>query len=99
MYIKSPSRLHLGLIDMNGSYGRLDGGIGLTIKDPNLLLYGEPAEKGITIEFDDNFTFTDEIKSLQQPKKLLIIMMWMKDFTLELTRHICLIQDLGLELK
>lgn len=62
MYIKSPSRLHLGLIDMNGSYGRLDGGIGLTIKDPNLLLYGEPAEKGITIEFDDKFTFTDEIK-------------------------------------
>ena len=62
MYIKSPSRLHLGLIDMNGSYGRLDGGIGLTIKDPNLLLYGEPAEKGITIEFDDKFPFTDEIK-------------------------------------
>lgn len=62
MYIKSPSRLHLGLIDMNGSYGRLDGGIGLTIKDPNFILYAEPAEKGITIEFDDNFPFTDSIK-------------------------------------
>ena len=46
MYIKSPSRLHLGLIDMNGSYGRLDGGIGLTIQDPHLILYGESAEKG-----------------------------------------------------
>ena len=62
MYIKSPSRLHLGLIDMNGSYGRLDGGIGLTIKDPNFLLYAEPAEKGISIEFDDKFPFTDDIK-------------------------------------
>ena len=62
MYIKSPSRLHLGLIDMNGSYGRLDGGIGLTIKDPNFLLYAETAEKGITIDFDDKFPFTDDIK-------------------------------------
>ena len=51
MIIKSPSRLHLTLIDMNGSYGRIDGGIGLTIKDPNFVLYGEPAEKGITVDF------------------------------------------------
>ena len=56
MYIKSPSRLHLGLIDMNGSYGRLDGGIGLTIQDPNFILYGESAEKGITIDFNENNT-------------------------------------------
>ena len=53
MYIKSPSRLHLGLIDMNGSYGRLDGGIGLTIQEPNFILYGESAEKGITIDFNE----------------------------------------------
>ena len=63
MYIKSPSRLHLGLIDMNGSYGRLDGGIGLTIQEPNFILYGESAEKGITIDFNEEFNFTDEIKS------------------------------------
>lgn len=69
MYIKSPSRLHLGLIDMNGSYGRLDGGIGLTIKDPNFLLYAEPAEKGISIEFDDKFPFTEDIK-LECNKKI-----------------------------
>ena len=62
MYIKSPSRLHLGLIDMNGSYGRLDGGIGLTIQDPNLCLYAETAEKGITVDFNDNFIFDDDIK-------------------------------------
>ncbi len=54
MIIKSPSRLHLALIDMNGSYGRIDGGIGLTVQDPNFVLYGEPAEKGITVEFSED---------------------------------------------
>ncbi len=63
MYIKSPSRLHLGLIDMNGSYGRLDGGIGLTIADPSLLLYCEPAEKDITVDFNDNFEFGDGLRN------------------------------------
>ena len=63
MLIKSPSRLHLGLIDMNGSYGRLDGGIGLTIQDPNLILFGEPAEKGITVDFNENFNFNETIKN------------------------------------
>ena len=63
MYIKSPSRLHLGLIDMNGSYGRLDGGIGLTIQDPHLILYGESAEKGITVDFSDDFKFNDDIRN------------------------------------
>lgn len=62
MYIKSPSRLHLGLIDMNGSYGRLDGGIGLTIQDPNLCIYGENSEKGIAVDFNDDFIFNDDIK-------------------------------------
>lgn len=63
MYIKSPSRLHLGLIDMNGSYGRLDGGIGLAIQDPNFYLYGESAENGITIDFNENYDFSDEIRN------------------------------------
>ena len=63
MIIKSPSRLHLTLIDMNGSYGRIDGGIGLTIKDPNFVLYGEPAEKGITVDFKDNTQFNDVIRN------------------------------------
>lgn len=63
MYIKSPSRLHLGLIDMNGSYGRLDGGIGLTIQDPNFVLYGESAENGITIDFNENSDLNDTIKN------------------------------------
>ena len=29
-----PARLHFGLLDMNGSQGRVDGGIGLAIREP-----------------------------------------------------------------
>ena len=32
--IKTPSRLHFGLIDMNGEIGRIDGGIGLALEAP-----------------------------------------------------------------
>ncbi len=36
--IETPSRLHLGLIDMNGAIGRVDGGIGIALEEPSLLL-------------------------------------------------------------
>lgn len=32
--IKTPARLHFGLIDMNGESGRIDGGIGLALEMP-----------------------------------------------------------------
>ena len=47
MIIKSPSRLHMSLIDLSGAYGRIDGGIGLTLKNPNFVLFAEPSEQGI----------------------------------------------------
>ncbi|MHC1584792.1 MAG: beta-ribofuranosylaminobenzene 5'-phosphate synthase [Candidatus Syntropharchaeia archaeon] len=34
--IKSPSRLHFTLIDLNGELGRIDGGIGVALKNPHL---------------------------------------------------------------
>lgn len=61
MIIKTPSRLHMTLIDLNGSYGRQDGGLGLTIQKPNFCLKSEEIEKGITIEFNKNIK-NDEIK-------------------------------------
>ncbi len=36
--IEAPSRLHVGLIDMNGMSGRVDGGIGIALEEPRLLL-------------------------------------------------------------
>jgi len=48
--IETPSRLHLGLIDMNGMFGRVDGGIGIALEDPRFLLEarfsGEIAVRG-----------------------------------------------------
>lgn len=51
MKIQTPSRLHIALIDLNGSYGRIDGGIGLTLADPHFILEAVPADSGITIDF------------------------------------------------
>ena len=49
------------LIDLNGSYGRADGGIGLTIAKPNLRLRIEESEKGIAINFNEDI-FNNDIK-------------------------------------
>lgn len=53
MKIQTPSRLHITQIDLNGSYGRIDGGIGLTLADPHFILEAVPADKEITIEFTE----------------------------------------------
>ena len=36
--VETPSRIHVGLIDMNGGSGRVDGGIGITLDDPGILI-------------------------------------------------------------
>ena len=54
MIIRAPSRLHMSLIDMNGSYKRIDGGVGLALSDPQFVLESqETNEKGYTLEFAD----------------------------------------------
>ena len=51
MIIRAPSRLHMSLIDLNGSYKRIDGGIGLALSDPQFVLESEETnEKGFTLE-------------------------------------------------
>jgi len=42
--IKTPARLHLGLLDTNGNFGRLYGSIGVAIQNPNVLLVAEQAD-------------------------------------------------------
>ncbi|MGZ7134753.1 MAG: beta-ribofuranosylaminobenzene 5'-phosphate synthase [Methanobacterium sp.] len=53
MIIKTPSRLHLTLIDLNGSTGRIDGGVGLTTEKPSLILQAETLDKDIEICFEN----------------------------------------------
>jgi beta-ribofuranosylaminobenzene 5'-phosphate synthase len=51
LIIETPSRLHLTLIDLNGIYDRIDGGVGITIEKPCLRLEAQPADKGIEVIF------------------------------------------------
>jgi len=51
MQIKTPSRLHIALIDLNGSYGRVDGGIGVCLENPGFSLSAEPSDHDTEIVF------------------------------------------------
>lgn len=42
--VKTPARLHLGLIDLNGDLGRMFGGLGVGINKPNIIVEAEPAK-------------------------------------------------------
>lgn len=52
--IRTCARLHLGLLDHSGEYGRLYGSIGLSINQPQLMLKAEPADslivEGLEVE-------------------------------------------------
>ena len=41
MIIQTPSRLHLTLTDLTGRSGRVDGGVGISLDQPNVLLEAE----------------------------------------------------------
>lgn len=41
--ITTPSRLHFSLLDLNGALGRIDGGFGLAITEPNFQIVAERA--------------------------------------------------------
>ena len=45
--IETGSRLHFALMDMTGDMGRVDGGIGLALKDPRIVIEAE-IHKGIS---------------------------------------------------
>jgi len=45
LQIEAPARLHLGQIDLNGSLGRLYGGIGVALEGPRTVLLAEPCSR------------------------------------------------------
>ncbi|MDI6645173.1 MAG: beta-ribofuranosylaminobenzene 5'-phosphate synthase [Methanobacteriaceae archaeon] len=63
MIIKTPSRLHITLIDMNGAYGRIDGGVGITIENPQLILEVEPLN---TEKIDIKFSVSENLSYLKK---------------------------------
>jgi beta-ribofuranosylaminobenzene 5'-phosphate synthase len=42
--VQTPSRIHLTLTDLTGQSGRVDGGVGITLDEPNILLEAERGE-------------------------------------------------------
>ncbi|AEH61803.1 beta-ribofuranosylaminobenzene 5'-phosphate synthase family [Methanosalsum zhilinae DSM 4017] len=57
--ITSPSRLHLGLIDLNAEFGRVDGGAGITLDYPCIRIV---AEKSDTLEVHDGSHLKNKMK-------------------------------------
>lgn len=45
VYVKTPARLHLGLIDMNRELSRVFGGLGVGINYPNVILEASKSER------------------------------------------------------
>ena len=43
--VETPSRIHLALIDLAGDLGRVDGGVGLALKDPSILVEAARGEE------------------------------------------------------
>jgi beta-ribofuranosylaminobenzene 5'-phosphate synthase len=43
--VKTPSRLHFGIIDMRGDLGRIHGSVGVAVDHPHLLLKALPSEE------------------------------------------------------
>ncbi|MCP8308312.1 MAG: hypothetical protein H3Z54_06420 [archaeon] len=54
MRVKTPSRLHITLIDLNGNLGRIDGGVGIALEEPSITLEAELIDSGIIVEGDDS---------------------------------------------
>ncbi len=51
MRIRTPSRIHITLIDMNGSLGRIDGGVGFAIERPHVELVAR-ADEDVVVRGD-----------------------------------------------
>jgi beta-ribofuranosylaminobenzene 5'-phosphate synthase len=60
--IKTPSRLHFGLVDMNGEIGRIDGGIGLALEAPHTTVEVKKSDK-IQVECESEPEIIDRLET------------------------------------
>ncbi|AEA47297.1 beta-ribofuranosylaminobenzene 5'-phosphate synthase [Archaeoglobus veneficus] len=80
--IRTPSRLHVTLIDLNGSLGRIDGGVGISVNEPFVEVIGRRSDevsvegginadrfRNIALKLEKHFGFsaTLEVKSDYRP--------------------------------
>ena len=52
-FVEAPARLHMGLIDLRGEFGRRFGGIGAALQSPSLLIEARAAER-LSAEGEDS---------------------------------------------
>ncbi len=64
----TPSRLHFALIDLNGSLGRVDGGIGLSLKYPRFKIVAQSSERTEVIGPSEILPRANRILSLLKNK-------------------------------
>jgi beta-ribofuranosylaminobenzene 5'-phosphate synthase len=66
LIIETPSRLHVTLIDLNGRYGRIDGGVGITTRSPRLLLEAHGGYEDTQVEFSGTDLSQDTLEDYQE---------------------------------
>jgi len=89
----TPSRLHFALIDLNGSLGRVDGGIGLSITHPGFRITAQSAdETEVLICGTESKEF-----SLEKRDRGILISRTIK--ILELLREKCEINNIRIEIE
>lgn len=47
--VSAPSRLHFGLIDLTGDHGRIDGGAGVAIAHPRIVVHARPGAGSLSV--------------------------------------------------
>ncbi len=52
--VETPSRIHITLTDLTGSCGRVDGGVGITLDEPNIVLEAERSEDLVVVGDNEN---------------------------------------------
>lgn len=61
--IKTPSRVHLTLIDLNGEIGRVDGGVGIAIEYPHIEIRGS---ESVENSLSGNIVNVERFKSIME---------------------------------
>tara|TARA_B100001971_G_C18250002_1_gene577413 strand:- start:535 stop:1500 length:966 start_codon:yes stop_codon:yes gene_type:complete len=61
--VKTPARLHMGIIDMNGELGRMYGSLGLAIKQPNIIVQAYES-KNLLVEGEEQERVKQTAKNL-----------------------------------
>ncbi len=67
--VTTPSRLHFSLLDLNGEIGRIDGGFGVALQNPNFKILVEKAKQTGIFGTTDTKTCEEILKILSTIKK------------------------------